>query len=158
MSESDVLTLQDLIEDRRQQRRTMSVRVQGDPSEDPPENRALAVRVADLLTDGEGEIVEPEDTVDPDELPSQSVLLLTKDDSESWAQYIERTGITQLLHLARVKEVHIVVHAEETPACVEDLLDARVYSSKEVCTIEVNPYDATAGVYERQLEGLTSNV
>lgn len=153
MTQSGCVSLEEFAEQRRSQRRQVTVFVEGDPGQEPPKGRATACRVAHIIQSGEGSIIDVgEDDVDLDSLAENSVLIVTatSDDEEVWAE------LRKLETAPFQSNIHIVVHSDEIPEYALRLVDIRVVDDEgieSIGRIQVDGYDGE--VYEIEMGGLT---
>ncbi|MCU4926940.1 hypothetical protein OB905_13275 [Halobacteria archaeon AArc-dxtr1] len=146
----DEPTLEEFALRRRAHDRPTSVWVQADTQRDPPEGRVLADRIAHLLTD-DGEVHETDLASVPETEPGDVVLI----SASSLDELVE--VVREQLALTRIKERSIVVHVDELPKRVQEVLDVRVSATgdkhySEVVRLVWHPYENM--LFERPLSGL----
>lgn len=145
-------TLRELAENRRAADRPTHVHVVGDLDQDPPKGIAQAKRVANMLADEDGSVLE-EDYAELDD----GDVAFVRIDEPPVESYEKRQELRQLTHVSRVNMLGgIVVFTETVNKATEQLLDARVWAESgavdRVESLEVNAFDGE--VIAKELEGL----
>lgn len=144
-------TLEAFAARRHELERTVAVWVPGDPTADPPVGRVLAVRVAGLITPGEGTIVDVANAEElPEPAPGDTWLFTVPE----WGAYELRDEVRDVLRTSRARELNAVVWGPEPPEYLLELVDVRA-SPDRVTRLRVEPY--SRGVYEEPLDGLVSS-